>query len=51
MVLVADHIITVVMQRKPDMKDLLSFWAWGDSAAVAANHLTGTMTLTQLSRG
>lgn len=29
MVLVADHIITEEMLRKPDMKDLSSsFWAW-----------------------
>lgn len=37
-VIVADHIIPEEMLRKPDMKDLSSFWAWV-TAAVAANYL------------
>lgn len=51
MVLVADHTIAEEMLRKPDMEDLLVIILLGtaDSAAVAANYLTGATILTQFS--
>lgn len=51
MVLVADHTIAEEMLRKPDMEDLLVIILLGtaDSAAVAANYLTGATIFTQFS--
>lgn len=50
MVLVANHVITGEMLRKPAIKDLSSYLWVRMTAAVAANYLMGGMTLLPLPR-